>query len=119
MRKSIASLLAATTFLVGGAFSGANAQEAPEEIADEAAEGTDAEPEGEEIVVSGEIDEGEIERCRIIRITGTRFRERVCMTQNERDEQMQNNRDVVNDNRYEGAPPTETDANGFPVVPPI
>ncbi|MDE1466811.1 hypothetical protein [Aurantiacibacter sp. D1-12] len=85
----------------------------------EPAEATEETSNDDEIVVTGEIDEDDIERCRYVQVTGTRFRERVCMSQNDLDEQRQNHRDVINDNRYEGAPISETDSNGFPVVPPI
>lgn len=115
MRKPIACLTAAATFCIGGSFSAAHAQDA----AEPAEEATAEESEGDQIVVEGEIEEGQIERCRIIRVTGTRFRERVCFTQNEMDEQRQNNRDVINDHRYDGPGPVEVDDQGIPIVPPI
>ena len=89
--------------------------------ADEPQDHAEAEAEAgdDEIVVTGEVIEEEVERCHYVPITGTRFRERICMTVTERREQYQNTRDLVNDHRYDGAPPVETDANGFPIVPPI
>lgn len=88
------------------------AQEAPDSEATE---------EVDEIVVEADSEEtaGNVEVCRQVRLTGTRFRQTVCMTRNERDEQGQNNRDVINDHRYSGAPPTETNEDGFPAVPPV
>ena len=80
----------------------------------------DAENPDGDIVVEGEIDEGEIERCRYVQITGSRFRERVCMSRNDIDRQRENTRDVMNDHRYAGAPfiVDEDDQPGPDAAPP-
>lgn len=75
--------------------------------------------ESEEIVVEGAVEPDNVEVCRQVRVTGTRFRQTVCMTRREQNEQIQNNRDVVNDHRYSGPGAIEYDDGGFPVVPPI
>ncbi|WP_120047293.1 hypothetical protein [Aurantiacibacter aquimixticola] len=91
----------------------AMAQDAPEEAAE-------TQESQEEIVVTGEIAEEDRTRCRVIRITGTRFREEVCMSQRELDEQRTNHRDTVNDHRYAGAPYVEDNDNqpGPDAAPP-
>ena len=59
--------------------------------------GEASEPAEGDIVVTGEIEERKIERCRYVQITGSRFRERICMSREEMDQQVQNTRDLSED----------------------
>ena len=78
------------------------------------------EEEQDRIVVEGQIDPDEVEVCRMVTVTGSRFRERQCTSRNEVLAQERATRELIMDNRNEGGPVLEMDpVTGVVKIPPI
>ena len=116
MKRFLFAAAAAVTVLPATAY--AQDAEPGTNVVEPGTEATaDVDPEDRDIVVSAERDERRVRRCRSVRVTGTRFSERVCMTVVEVDEQRENNRNVLIDGRYQTEPPHEYDENGVVKIP--